>query len=206
MDPPHLALTLLPHPPTLLSDIASLPWDLLLLLSSRLSRAFLAPLSLPALLSTLLLLFLLAPPIYLCARWSDALSLPHARFDPLLLLQIAFVPCLFEETLFRVLLLPHPAELSPDVMAPDEALPFALFWWLLSTALFVFYHPACALLFREPAVCLFTHPGFLLACFLLGGGCAWLYLSVGSVWPCVAVHWVVVAVWLSLGGHHQAPL
>lgn len=138
-----------------------------------------------------------AVPIIPSALWAKAFSLPHANFSPLILLKAMLVPCLAEELLWRVLMNPSPGENR----APVEV----IFWGVFSTLAFVVAHPVNACLFRPVAKPVFCHPGFLLACAALGGACAVAYNHTGSVWAPVSLHWAAVALWLSLGGRHQAP-
>ena len=109
------------------------------------------------------------------------------------LLSALLVPALLEELLFRVLLIPHPTE---------GVLTFTLLLWMaLSMVLFVISHPLQAILFRRHLVALFGRPLFIGLTALLGLSCAVLYVSTGSLWTVVSLHWIVVASWLLfLGG------
>ncbi len=96
------------------------------------------------------------------------------------------VPCLAEEMVFRVALLPREG-------------PW-LGWAALSVALFVAWHPLNAALFLSRAWGTFTDARFLLLAGLLGMCCTAAYLRSGSVWPGVAIHWAAVVGWKMSGG------
>ncbi|MCS5698115.1 CPBP family glutamic-type intramembrane protease [Cyanobium sp. FGCU-52] len=120
---------------------------------------------------------------------------PLARLTAGLLL----MPALGEELLFRVALIPHPSE--------QAGLGGLLPWGLLSTGLFVLYHPLAGASWYPAGRQVFRDPRFLLPCTLLGIVCALAYGISGSLWPPVLIHWVVVVLWLGvLGGRrHLAP-
>ncbi|CAI7819770.1 unnamed protein product [Closterium sp. NIES-54] len=80
-----------------------------------------------------------------------------------------------------------------------------VFYGILSTSLYVLAHPFLAWLSRPAALRLFSHPGFLLCCVVLGTACLVVYRRSGSVWAAILVHWAAVSVWMCLGGRHQAP-
>jgi predicted Abi (CAAX) family protease len=95
------------------------------------------------------------------------------------------MPTLLEELSFRVLLLPHPTELSTSKRWVSS---------LLSWLGFMAYHlhPFTPLFFREPA--------FLVGAGAIGIICTISYLESGSVWISATIHWLIVAVWLLLFG------
>jgi predicted Abi (CAAX) family protease len=97
-------------------------------------------------------------------------------------------PALWEELVFRVLLLPHPDGLN------SPAITFGMA--VLSLALFVIYHPINALVFYPAGKPTFFHPVFLGLTALLGLTCTVVYWLTGSLWTIAIVHWIVVAVWL----------
>lgn len=101
-----------------------------------------------------------------------------------LLLRTFAVPALLEELLFRVL-------------PPPRLWPFAL-------AAYVLFHPLNAWLFWPEARDVFYDPAFLFLAALLGGGCTLLYRRTRSLWPPVALHWLVVAGWLLFLGGEDA--
>jgi predicted Abi (CAAX) family protease len=99
------------------------------------------------------------------------------------------VPAFGEEVLFRALLI-------PDL----PGAPYAGRATLLSTALFVLWHPLQTLWFPGAAA-IFLRPDFLAWTAVLGLACAWLYRRSGSLWPPVALHWLAVTAWQGwLGG------
>jgi predicted Abi (CAAX) family protease len=115
------------------------------------------------------------------------------RFD-MELLRLALValvaPAIGEEILFRAALLP----------APDSSRPLPYGPLLLSVALFVLWHPLQALVFgphwRETVL----DPWFLASVAAFGVASARLYWNTGSLWPPVALHWMVVVAWKALLG------
>jgi predicted Abi (CAAX) family protease len=97
------------------------------------------------------------------------------------------VPSLFEETLFRAALLPHPRERRPAV------------WVALSVVagvtLFVLGHPLVAWLLAPATRPLAYHPVFLGLCTVFGVFASLAYLRTGSIWPSALMHWAVVVGW-----------
>jgi predicted Abi (CAAX) family protease len=97
----------------------------------------------------------------------------------------AFVfPSLAEEILFRVFLLPHPLE--------EVSLVTTVLWAIAGTAAFVLYHPLKAPFAAKKRAAVFVTPLFLWMAFVVGGCCTASYLSCGSIWPPVLMHWSVV--------------
>ncbi len=100
----------------------------------------------------------------------------------------AFVsPGLTEESVFRVLLIPHRVEPVRPIVR--------WVWTIFSWAAFVIYHPLNPL--GQP---FFASPIFLLGAGLLGAVCTSSYLRSGSFWITVVMHWLIVVVWLLLLG------
>ena len=97
------------------------------------------------------------------------------------------VPALFEETLFRAALLPHPRELLPCRWVALAV--------LAGVTLFVLGHPLVAWLLAPATRPLAYHPVFLGLCAVFGVFASLAYLRTGSVWPCVLMHWAVVVGW-----------
>jgi len=103
-------------------------------------------------------------------------------------------PALSEELVFRVLLLPHPTEGAGAIAR--------WCWSAASLLLFVVYHPLNAFSFFPAGRKTFIDPTFLLLAALLGMICTLTYQQSGSLWIPVALHWLVVVVWLlGLGGY-----
>jgi len=104
-----------------------------------------------------------------------------------------FVPSLFEETLFRALLLPQ---------ASERRSVSQLIWYAsLSVVLFVLGHPLAACLFAPAARPLFYDGVFLFLSAVFGLVAVIAFLRSGSIWPSAIMHWVVVVVWkLWFGG------
>ncbi|PSB52815.1 CPBP family intramembrane metalloprotease domain-containing protein [Chamaesiphon polymorphus CCALA 037] len=110
-----------------------------------------------------------------------------------------FLPALIEEILFRLLLIPHPIE---TVSTPNMYI-----WSLISLILFIAYHPFNALTFYKLGNPTFMDWRFLTLAGLLGIVCTIAYLSTGSIWIPVIIHWLVVGSWLEFfgGDRHLKP-
>ena len=124
--------------------------------------------------------------------WSDALdfdpSLPGLSADPqsfLILAAVAVVaPSLVEELVFR-------GALQPGRVASPAALAASA----LSLAAFILWHPIQVWTGWFTGQAVFLEPGFLVMAGLLGLACTISVHRSGSLWPSVAMHWVVVVVW-----------
>lgn len=103
-----------------------------------------------------------------------------------------FSPAITEEIFFRVLFLPQLDE--------KAATANLWLWGGLSLATFIVYHPLNALSFCPLGRKTFFDPVFLLLAGFLGIVCSIAYLQSGSLWLPVALHWLVVVVWLLLLG------
>ncbi|MEL7084799.1 MAG: CPBP family glutamic-type intramembrane protease [Cyanobacteria bacterium P01_G01_bin.4] len=101
-----------------------------------------------------------------------------------------FVPSLLEESIFRVIALPHPAEAGPRW----------LLWAAISLMIFIAVHPLNGMTYLKAARSTFIDPIFLACAGLLGALCTLLYWNSQSLWPPTVVHWLVVLVWLLLLG------
>ncbi|MEH2350336.1 MAG: CPBP family glutamic-type intramembrane protease [Nostoc sp.] len=110
----------------------------------------------------------------------------------LLMLRCLFTPAIIEELFFRVILLPHPTEIT-------NWLRWSL-WAIVSLVLFILYHPLNAKLFFKAASPTFFNHVFLTLTSLLGIICTVAYTLTGSLWVIVLIHWVVVVVWLIVFG------
>lgn len=95
-------------------------------------------------------------------------------------------PALWEELVFRVILLPYPDGLSSNVVILG----------IFSLILFILYHPLNALTFYRVANPTFFQPIFLGLTTLLGLTCTIVYLLTGSLWTITVIHWLIVALWL----------
>ncbi|MBD2741200.1 CPBP family glutamic-type intramembrane protease [Coleofasciculus sp. FACHB-1120] len=106
-----------------------------------------------------------------------------------------FSPAISEELFFRILLLPHPTE---------NATPATLWLWGgISLAMFIIYHPLNAVTFYPDGLQTFFNPVFLFLAALLGVICTLAYFQSGSLWLPVAIHWLIVVVWLLLFGGYK---
>ena len=113
---------------------------------------------------------------------------PIAMTWPRTALVVFVLPALAEEVIFRAMLVPR----------PDQEFPL---WRALATiALFVGWHPFQAFTFGPPWSAIFLTPSFLGAVFVLGAILTAIYRRTGSMWPCVAVHWLLVVSWKLLFG------
>lgn len=99
-------------------------------------------------------------------------------------------PAIGEELVFRGLLIPDRAE-SPRFAAP----------LLFSTAAFILWHVVEAETVLRSAAPMFLRADFLACAAVLGVGCALARRLTGSLWPAVALHWIMVTIWQTwLGG------
>ncbi|PAX52717.1 CPBP family glutamic-type intramembrane protease [Brunnivagina elsteri] len=111
----------------------------------------------------------------------------------LLILRCLFLPAIIEELFFRVLLLPHPNEIT-------NWFKWSL-WAFFTILLFVIYHPLNAKYFYKAGFPTFFNWVFLSLAALLGIACTIAYVLTGSFLVVVSIHWVVVVFWLIfLGG------
>ncbi len=104
------------------------------------------------------------------------------------MLQVAAVglifPAFFEEVVFRGLL----------------NSPKTRFSALLSTVLFVLWHPFEAWVLFPDAAEIFLDGRFLLFVALFGLWFCWIHRLGRSLWPPIVCHWLIVLVWKGLGG------
>lgn len=106
------------------------------------------------------------------------------------------IPAIFEEIVFRVLLLPHLTE--------NTAITQQIFWGFTSLVSFIIYHPLEGLIVYPPGKGTSRNPVFLLLVALLGIVCNFAYCQSGSIWTSVFIHWVIVVTWLLFfGGYAQ---
>jgi predicted Abi (CAAX) family protease len=97
-------------------------------------------------------------------------------------------PAIGEELLFRAALLPEPEA--------EARLP--LWPLLVSVVLFVAWHPLQALVFGPHWAQTVLNPWFLAAVAAFGVASARLYWKTASLWPSVALHWMIVVGWKAL--------
>lgn len=103
-----------------------------------------------------------------------------------------FIPALFEEIIFRGLLIPHKErKISPIPLA---------FYAAFSIMVFIVWHPINALTINHPAYSVFTDPVFLSLAALMAIACTITYLRTGSLWVPIAIHWFTVITWIYLLG------
>lgn len=113
----------------------------------------------------------------------------------LLPLTLFIFPSLFEEVVFRGVLIPRETiERGPWQVVMTIA-------W--STLLFVLWHPLNAVTFNRSAMPIFLEPAFLFIVALLGISCSYGYVVSKSIWVPVLIHWATVVVWVFfLGGQN----
>ncbi|MGQ9873437.1 CPBP family glutamic-type intramembrane protease [Leptodesmis sp.] len=106
------------------------------------------------------------------------------------------MPSMFEEVVFRVLLLSHPGEgVSPDGQ---------WLWGTIALLIFVLSHPLNSFTFFPASRTTFLSPVCLMAAGFLGAVCSLSYLQSGFLWTPVVIHWIVVVIWLLfLGGYER---
>ena len=117
----------------------------------------------------------------------DPVGDPQSALIPAIIL--FFVPALAEELIFRGVLLSWFATFSQR-------------WgnWLSAT-LFMLWHPVQALTFGPPWSAIFLQPSFLFATFILGIILTHIRIVAQSLWPVIAIHWILVLLWkLFFGG------
>jgi predicted Abi (CAAX) family protease len=104
-------------------------------------------------------------------------------------------PSFLEESIFRGLLIPNNAR--------ERGTKYIIRVTLVSSAIFVLWHPLNALTINPAAKAVFLNPYFLLIAFLLGIATAMSYIYSKSLWAPVIIHWLTVVVWvLFLGGRN----
>lgn len=112
------------------------------------------------------------------------------------ILRLFLIPALVEETIFRVLLLPHPTE----AVAGRQLLG----WAAVSIGLYVLSHWLLGKLLRRKVQDTLCDRRFLLMVTWLGVVLTAAYQWMGSLWLVVLIHGTVVVVWIyCLGGHEQ---
>ncbi|BAZ43618.1 abortive infection protein [Chondrocystis sp. NIES-4102] len=113
-----------------------------------------------------------------------------------IILTSLFTPAILEEIFFRVILLP-----SPIVETTANTL---YCWIIVSLVLFIIYHPLNALTFFPAGRKTFFQPVFLFSAGLLGFINSISYLTSGSIWQAIFIHWIIVIIWLIfLGGYEK---
>lgn len=102
------------------------------------------------------------------------------------------MPALFEEWVFRVMLLP-----APRAAITNQAW---IAWAIAGLVLFIAYHPLNAKTFFKRGNPTFFQPTFLALTGLLGVACTLTYWLTHSLLLITLIHWVAVTVWLTLLG------
>ena len=119
-------------------------------------------------------------------------AMPPAKFAMVMVI-LFFFPGIFEELIFRGLVLPHRSEGHSA-----ERLRWAL---AISVVIFILWHVVNAWLTFPVARAVFWDLRFITIVAGLGWACGWIYLRTGSLWPSVLIHWSIVVIWKAcLGG------
>lgn len=130
-------------------------------------------------------------PLLLLVGFAGGLMQWAPQFD-LAMLKLAaiavIIPSLGEELLFRAAILPK----------PEAEAPLPIKWMVLSTLMFVLWHPIQAPIYGGAFGAMMLNPWFLVAVALTGFACARLYWETRSIWPAVALHWIVIMAWKAL--------
>jgi len=104
-------------------------------------------------------------------------------------------PVFFEESFFRGILIPNNAK--------ERGLKYVLVMAVVSSTLFVAWHPLNALTINKGAQEIFFDPYFLFDVFCLGIACSLSYIYSRSLWVPVMIHWLTVFLWVFfLGGRN----
>jgi len=104
-------------------------------------------------------------------------------------------PSFLEESFFRGILIPNNTR--------ERGLKYVLVMAIISSTLFVAWHPLNALTINKGAQELFLNPYFLFVVFCLGMTCSLSYIYSRSLWAPVTIHWLTVSLWVFfLGGRN----
>lgn len=104
-------------------------------------------------------------------------------------------PAFLEELFFRGVLIPRSSF--------EKSHKHKLLVVIISTILFVIWHPFNAYLFNQGSQALFFNSYFLAIVFILGLSCSYSYIITRSLWTPIIIHWLTVLVWvLLLGGRN----
>lgn len=104
-------------------------------------------------------------------------------------------PSFFEESIFRGMLIPNNAR--------ERGTKYIIKVSLVSSIVFVLWHPLNALTINPGARAIFLNPYFLFITFLLGIAASISYIYSKSLWAPVIIHWLTVVVWVVfLGGRN----
>jgi predicted Abi (CAAX) family protease len=103
-------------------------------------------------------------------------------------ISLFFIPALFEEIVFRGLLLPH-----RERRVSTKSL---MFYAAFSIVVFIAWHPLNAMTINPIAYSMFTDPVFLCLAALMAIACTITYLKTGSLWVPITIHWLTVVIWV----------
>ena len=165
-------------------------------LKANLSKGFkTSPLQHPLLSTSLFILFaVIALAIGFSTGLLELVSL-ESELIYILPLALFVFPSLFEEVVFRGLLIPNDTLLKGYNIILKRS--------VMSSVIFVIWHPLNALTINPGAKSFFLDPWFLLIVFVLGMVCSLGYIFSRSLWVPVIMHWITVLIWvLFLGGRN----
>ena len=119
--------------------------------------------------------------------------LAESRLFFILPVTLLVFPVLLEEGFFRGILIPQKS------LSRGKEIGYVV----LSSVLFVLWHPFNALTINPTSQGVFLRIDFLAIVFLLGIACGAGYVISRSLWVPILIHWVTVLVWvLALGGRN----
>ena len=116
----------------------------------------------------------------------------NSELAPLLPVMLFVFPSLLEEAFFRGVLIPRNIRQAGSAKAGAAV--------VVSTLVFVVWHPFNALAFNHSAIPLFLDPWFLVMVGALGITCGYGYVVSRSIWVPVMIHWAAVLAWVFLLG------
>nr|VFJ57248.1 MAG: CAAX protease self-immunity [Candidatus Kentron sp. FW]VFJ58030.1 MAG: CAAX protease self-immunity [Candidatus Kentron sp. FW] len=116
----------------------------------------------------------------------------QSEFIFILPLTLFLFPSLLEEIIFRGFIIP--------IDAKEKEWRKKSSYILLSTSLFVLWHPFNASMVNKGAQEYFFDIRFLLVVTLLGLVCSYTYVYSKSIWIPTIIHWLTVVVWVFLLG------
>lgn len=173
------------------------------LLAQTYEKVILAVLAVPTMKSWIIALLLLLVIVLFClpiGLWCNFLEIKMPKLSFVKVIGILanrfLFPCLAEELIFRVLLLPGNNS--------HTSITTQLLLGVASLTTYVVSHPLNAILFYRKGLEVFTNPFFLLSTTILGIACTITYVESGSIWTPVVVHWITIIGWLlALGGYSK---
>ncbi|NIO11476.1 MAG: CPBP family intramembrane metalloprotease, partial [Deltaproteobacteria bacterium] len=84
--------------------------------------------------------------------------------------------------------------------AKQRGIKYVLLMTLISSLLFVAWHPLNALTINKGAQEIFLNPYFLFDTLCLGMACSLSYIYSRSLWVPIIIHWLTVVLWVMFFG------